>query len=522
MSPNHEGTPRARLAEVIAALSLATDLGMGQPMDHALRRCLLAVRLGEALGLDAHELRDVYYVALVCSVGCTIKMQEFTHWFQDEIMTAARAATVDPRRPLDAALFLFRHIGYGEPPLRRARKVVSALALGEREYHRSSVVCHETCRTFGEMLGFEPGVRSALGQMHERWDGRGQPAGLRGEEQALPARIAHLAGDVEVFHRMGGFEAAIAIVKQRAGRTYDPLIAQRFRQEAPRLLAAIGAEPIWETVLAAEPAPHQWLDDIQVDAMARAMAHFADAKSPYTVSHSTGVAELAEGAARGLGLAEPEVATIRRAALLHDLGRIGVPVAIWDKREPLTEAQQERVRMHPYLTERVLARSAALGHLGVLGGLHHERLDGSGYHRGVTAPTLPLAARILAAADFFHTKIEPRPHRSALTPAAATNEAQREVQGGRLDREAVDAVLGAAGQRHLPRRGMLPAGLTDREVEVLQLMARGRSIREMAGTLHISPKTVDHHIQHIYDKTGLSSRVAATLFAMRHNLVSDI
>jgi len=517
----YEGTAGVRLAEVIAALSLATDLGMGQPMDHALRRCLLAVRLGEVLGLNTRDLRDVYYVALVCSVGCTIKLQEFTPWFQDEIAAAAKAATVDPRRPVDAALFLLRHVGYGEPPLRRVRKVISALALGEREFHRSSVICHETCRSFGEMLGFEPGVRSALGQMHERWDGRGQPAGLRGEEQALPARIAHLAGDVEVFHRMGGLEAAVALVKRRTGKTYDPQIAQRFRQEAPRLLADIGAESIWEMVLAAEPAPQQNLDDAHLDTVARAMAYFADAKSPYTVNHSTGVAELAEGAARGLGLAEPEVVTIRRAALIHDLGRIGVPVAIWDKKGPLTETERERVRMHPYLTERVLARSTALRHLGVLAGLHHERLDGTGYHRGVTAPTLPLAARVLAAADFFHTKIEPRPHRPALSLADAADGAKREVQVGRLDRDAVDAVLGAAGQPHLPRRGMSPAGLTDREVEVLQLMARERSIREIAGILHISPKTVDHHIQHIYDKAGVSSRVAATLFAMRHNLLSD-
>lgn len=522
MDPSHESASRVRLAEVIAALALATDLGMGQPMDHALRRCLLAVRLGEALDLDGRRLRDVYYVALVCSIGCTIKLQEFSPWFQDEIAAAAMAAPLDPRRSLDAAMFLLRHVGYGEPPLRRARKVVSALAFGEREYHRTSVVCHETCRTFGEMLGFDPSIRSALGQMHERWDGRGQPSGLRGEEKALPARIAHLAGDVEIFHRIGGVEAAITLVKQRAGKAYDPHIAHRFRQEAPHLLAEIGAESIWEMVLTAEPAPQQWLDDEQLDTVARAMAHFTDVKSPYTVGHSTGVAELAEAAARGTGLSETEVATVRRAGLLHDLGRIGVPVGIWNKTGPLTEAEWERVRMHPYLTERVLVRSAALSHLAVLGGLHHERLDGSGYHRGVAAPSIPPAARLLAAADFFHTKIEPRPHRPALTLAAAADEARREVQVGRLDREAVDAVLGAAGQRQLPRRGMFPAGLSDREVEVLHLMARGHLSREMAEILHISPKTVGHHIQHIYDKTGVTSRVAATLFAMRHDLLGDV
>ena len=511
-----------RLAEVIAALSLATDLGMGQPMDHALRRCLLAVRLGEALGLDERALRDVYYVGLVCSVGCTIKLQEFTHWFQDEISAAGKSATLDPRESLPAAMFLLRHVGYGEPPLRRARKVMSALAFGEQEYHRSSITCHETCMSFGEMLGFDPSIRSALGQMHERWDGRGVPRGLRGEEMALAARIAHMAGDIEVFHRLGGVEAAIAMVRRRASKSYDPKIAQRFRQQASQLLAEVETEAIWETVLAAEPAPHQWITERQLDSVARAMAHFVDVKSLYTVNHSTGVAELSEAAARGLGLSDIEVAAVRRAGLLHDLGRIGVPVGIWDKRGPLTEAEWERVRMHPYLTERVLARSAALGKLGALGALHHERLDGSGYHRGVAAPSIPTAARILAASDFFHTKIEPRPHRPALTLEAASEEATREAQAGRLDREAVNAVLGAAGQRQLPRRRMLPAGLSDRELEVLRLVARGRSIHDMAKILYISPKTVGHHIQHIYGKIGVSSRVAATLFAMRHGLLNEV
>jgi HD-GYP domain-containing protein (c-di-GMP phosphodiesterase class II) len=251
------------------------------------------------------------------------------------------------------------------------------------------------------------------------------------------------------------------------------------------------------------------------------MAHFADVKSPYTVSHSTGVATLAELAARGLGLSESDVTGVRRAGWLHDLGRIGVPVGIWDKPGPLTEAEWERVRMHPYLTERVLARSSALRDLGALAGLHHERLDGSGYHRGVAAPSIPVAARILAAADFFHAKTEPRPHRPALSLEAASEEVRREVQGGRLDRDAANAVLTAAGQRGLPRQRSFPAGLSEREVQVLRLMALGRSVREMAQTLYLSPKTVGHHVQHIYDKIGVSTRAAATLFAMRHDLLID-
>lgn len=514
-------TPSVRLAEVIGALSLATDLGMGQPMEHALRRCLLAVRLGEALGLSDPELGEVYYVGLVCSVGCTIKLQGFAHWFQDEIAAAAHAATLDSRSLTDAAMFVLRHVGEADPPLRRAQRVVSAVTFGAPELRRSFVACHEICRAFGEMLGFEPGIQRALGQMHERWDGRGEPAGLRGEAKALPARIAHLAGDVDIFHRLGGIEVATAVVRQRSGKVYDPRISERFCQEAPRLLAGVEAESIWDTVLAAEPAPQRWVNESELDALTRAVAHFADVKSPYTVTHSTGVAGLAEAGARGLGLSATDVAAVRRAGCLHDLGQIGVPVGIWHKPGPLTPGEWERVRMHPYLTERVLARSTALGPLGPLAAAHHERLDGSGYHRGVSASSITMDARILAAANFFHTKLEPRPHRPALSPEAAADEVQREVQAGKLDREAANAVLSAAGQRELPRRLGLPAGLTDREVEVLRLMARGRSGREMADVLYVSPKTVGHHIQHIYDKIGVSSRVAATLFAMRHDLLSD-
>lgn len=510
---------RVRLAEVIAALSLATDLGMGQPMDHALRRCLLSMRLGEALGLSEQELHEVYYVALVCSVGCTVKLRGFTLWFNDEIEAAAQAATLDRFELFDAAKFVFLGVGAGEPPLRRAGKVVSALAFGGREVRQSSVACYEICRSFGEMLGLGPSVQSALGQMHERWDGRGAPAGLKEEEKALPARIAHLAKDVEILHRLGGIGAATGVVAERAGKAYDPRIADRFCAEAPRLLAGLEAEPIWDTVLAAEPAPQRWIDDVQLDSLTRALAHFADMKSRYTVKHSTGVARLAEAAARLLGFSDADATSVRRAALLHDLGRIGVPTGIWDKPGSLTEPEWERVRMHPYLTERVLARSEALAPLGAIGALHHERLDGSGYHRGLAAPSIPMAARILAAADFFQTKIEPRPHRSALSLEAAADQTKRELRAGPLDEDAALAVLGAAGEERLPLRRGLPAGLTDREVEVLRLMAGGMYMREMAMALHLSPKTVDHHIQHIYTKIGTSTRVAATLFAMRHDLV---
>lgn len=227
-------------------------------------------------------------------------------------------------------------------------------------------------------------------------------------------RIFHVAHDAEIYNRLGGTEAAVAVARRRAGKHYDPLVAKRFCAVAAPLFHRLESEPIWDAVLATEPAPVRWLGDEEVDGVARSIAKFVDLRSSYTLGHSMGVASVAEATARRLGLAE-EVVTLRRAGLLHDLGRAAVPVAVWNLTRRWTETERERARKHPALTELVLSRSTALGHLGTLAGLHHERLDGTGY-RGVKASSLPVAARILAAADAYRTKLEARPHRAALTP----------------------------------------------------------------------------------------------------------
>jgi len=258
----------------------------------------------------------------------------------------------------------------------------------------------------------------------------------------------------------------------------------------------------------------------RIDDTARAFADFTDLKSPYTLGHSTGVAKLAEAAARKLGCADTDVAAVRRAALMHDLGRASVSNGIWDKADRLTTAEWERVRLHPYYTERVLEKAPALRPLVRLAGGHHERLDGSGYHRGDPAALLPLPSRIIAAADAYHAMTEVRPHRAPLTPEAAAQELVREVSAGRLDRDAVDAVLDASGQRApLPKRAW-PSGLSEREIDVLRLAVRGRSNRQMAGELFISEETVKTHLRHVYEKVGFSSRAGLAIFAMENDLLA--
>jgi HD-GYP domain-containing protein (c-di-GMP phosphodiesterase class II) len=249
-----------------------------------------------------------------------------------------------------------------------------------------------------------------------------------------------------------------------------------------------------------------------------AFADFADLKSPWTRGHSRRVASLAERAGRHAGLDEAACDVLRRAGLVHDLGRVAVENGIWDKPGPLTTAEWERVRLHPYYTERILVRCRSLASLVEPASSHHERLDGSGYHRSLAADSLSREGRILAAADVFAALTADRPHRPALADDAAAGILEAETGRG-LDPDAVACVLAAAGQRDAPLSSRWPADLTDREVEVLRLIARGRSNRDVGEQLFISPKTVGRHVENLYAKTGVSSRAAAALFAMEHGLL---
>ena len=374
---------------------------------------------------------------------------------------------------------------------------------------------------FAMRLGLSADVRDNLQQVFERWDGKGAPAKLEGDQIALPARIVVLADIVEVFRRLGGTDAAVDMARQRAGGQFDPALAEHFCNRADALLAGFDDAIGWDAVIAGEPALASAISGVDLDAALEAVADFADLKSPYTTGHSRGVAERAAEAARLAGLDETATVEVRRAGLLHDIGRIGVSNAIWDKQGPLSETEMERVRMHPYLTQRTFSRSPRLARLAEVAAEHHERLDGSGYPRGLSGSALSPAARILAAADCYQAMTELRPHRPARTPEDAAGELRGEVKRGRLDGDAVEAVLGAAGHKSR-RRHSGPAGLTGREIEVLVLLARGQSNKEIASRLFISPKTVGSHVEHIYLKIGCSTRAEASLFAMQHGLLPEL
>jgi HD-GYP domain-containing protein (c-di-GMP phosphodiesterase class II) len=364
-------------------------------------------------------------------------------------------------------------------------------------------------------------VQAALGQIFERWDGHGMPNGLRGEAILRAVRILHIAEDAAGTYQFAGQDAAVALIRQRSGQALDPALGDLFCRNADLLLADLDSASPWPVTMANEPRPWLRLNGDRLDEAFAAMADYADLTSPFTIGHSRGVSSLALGAAAQCRLDDEEGLSVAWAALLHDLGRTGVPNTIWDKPGPLTSGEWERVRLHPYYTERILSRSDDLSSLGGIASLHHERLDGSGYHRGSVGSMLSLAARILATADAYHAMIEHRPHRPAMSADAAGEELRRGAQSGRFDSDISNAVLAAAGHRVTRRRRAQPAGLSGREVEVLRLIARGFSNREMAQNLSISKATVGHHIQHIYDKLGLSTRAAATMAALQYGLVGD-
>jgi HD-GYP domain-containing protein (c-di-GMP phosphodiesterase class II) len=517
-------TADIRLAELMAALSLATDLGMGQPMEYALGVCVLSVRLGESLGLDEDELHDIYYLALLRHIVCNAETYRMADVFGDELVLRTDIASVDSRNTsqvLGLVIHSIRQAHEGSPPLQLARMVAQGLLAGPSLMQEAYTGFCEVAQLLAERLGFGESIRMALGQVFERWDGHGAPGKVKGENIALSIRIVTLAQDAITFHRLDGVEAAVNMARERKGSLYDPRIVDCFCQQAPHLLAGLEEEPPWEIVLALEPGARTRLSSEQFDHACRAIADFADIKSPYTLGHSVGVAELAAQAARRCGLPEADAVMLRRAGLLHDIGRVGISAGIWGKPGKLSTREWERVRLHPYYTERVLARPAVLARLGALASLHHERLDGSGYYRGVPANMLSPAARILAAADVYHAMTEPRPHRPALTPEQAAGELRREVRSGRLDSEAVNQVLAAAGHAVRSSRHELVAGLSARQVEVLRLIARGYTIKQIAYALTLSEKTVDNHIQHIYNKIGVSTRAGATLFAMEQDLLID-
>lgn len=506
-----------RLAELVAALSLAADLGLGLPQEHVLRQTVIAMRLARLAGLDDAARAETFYVSLLAWVGCVADSHELAYWFGDDRRIRADSYGVDKTGAPLMGLML-SHVGSSEPPLRRITLIGRFLLGGYRDA-AGGFVTH--CRTTGDIadrLRIGASVRAALSQAFERWDGKGVPGAVRGEGIEKVMRIVQIADDAEVFARDGGTEAACRMLRSRRGTEFDPALVDLFVADADRLLGDLDRIDAWRTVIDDCPDLDRRIPESELDEVLTVMADYADLKSPRTLGHSRAVAELAAAAARPFGLRPDDGALARRAALVHRLGATGVSTAVWNKPGPLSSIEWERVRTVPYLTERILSRQPRLAEIARIAGMCHERMDGSGYPRGLRGASIPAPARLLAAADLYQSLGEERPGRSPLTAADRAEACRGEVAAGQLDAAAVQAVLTAAGHR-VRRRCRLVAGLTAREAEVLALLVRGLSNQQIADRLVIGRRTVGTHIEHILAKTDCPSRGAAAMFALRHGLV---
>ena len=512
------GTPR--LAEIVAALSLAADVGFSQPLEDGLKVCLLALGIGERMGLTEDELQRTFYLALARHIGCTANADELAGVAGDEIALRSRGPRLDLADRRSMLPQVLQHVALVAPLHRRPLVLARILGGNTAMLEAAAAVC-ETAGVLANRLGLPAEAARDVPLFYERWDGKGFLGTASGSELPRSVQAVQVAESADSFRRVDGEATALEMLRRRTGTVYAPPAVDAFVADSGPLFALLEAPEPWDAVLAAEPEPHLALSEAGADAAFEVMADFADMRSVYLGGHSRGVADLAAEAARRTDCSESDVVVLRRAGLAHDVGRVGISAAVWGKRGPLSSAEREAVRLHPYYSDRVLARPDWLAPIGRIASLHHERLDGSGYFRGCRAAEQPNLARLLAAADVLHALTEARPHRPELAVGAAAGVVRGEARAGRLDPDAVEAVIDASGEP-ARRRPSQAGDLSGREIEVLRLLARGLTKPQIAKRLVIAPKTADAHTQHIYAKIGVSTRAGATLFAIEHGLLDSL
>lgn len=505
------------LSEVLGALSVVADLGVGAPAETGIGSALLAGRLGRRLGVPEAECANLFYASLLRFIGCSVAVPETialslgdVHGYQRGLALADLGDAADIMARLDAEMAT-------EAPetARRASLETIGGVLGDAEVMSGVTRSHcDLAAQLARDVGLPEAVAEALGQVYERWDGRGLPEGTEDEGLSLAARVLHVTTAFELHRRTLGLESALQQVRARRGGQFDPVLCDAVTAAPAELVRGLEAGTLLTLFLDEAPGSLCIGSERIID-VARACGHNVDHRSVFTLGHSEGVADLVARAGAAAELPEEVCERLRIAGHFHDIGRVGISSAIWDKPGPLTRAERARVEHHTFLTDDILRASPALEGFATLASSAHERPKGRGYHRRLETPAL--LGQLLAAANTFHAMREQRPWRAAKSSETAADELLAEANEDRLDRRAVHAVLDAVGGRR-SSRSALPGNLSKREAEVLCLLAQGMTNRQIGGQLFISEKTVEHHVGHVYDKIGSRGRANAAMFAVKHGL----
>ncbi len=514
--------PDGSLASLLCGLSFATGVGLGERMEHGLKSGYIGLQIADRLNLPAGDREAVFYGALLKDVGCTACSAGFAAFFpDDELVPRLDFMLVDPARFSDMVGWLSRNVPLDSRLPGRIAKLLSFLTQCGPVVREAMRGHCEVAELFARRLGFPEHVGRTLRFQWERWDGKGLAYGLKGDDVPVASRVLHPAQMLELTYGFSGPEAARALARERRGTRFDPDVADAFlalteRDDLWREMEQESAQSAIITMRPPTPADH--IGEAQTEEVCEALADFVDIKTRETWQHSHAVADVAVAMGRCLGLGVAEQARLRRAALVHDVGKVAVPYGILAK-EDLSAGEWEQYRLHPYYTQRVLDRVKPLRELSDDAAAHHEWVNGQGYHRQLSREQLSLNARILVVANVYARLA--RREGEQTDPREVLGQIRSGV-GTQFDASCyeglVDSLSGTDPAKRASKRRRGTSDLTEREVEVLGLLAQGLSNPKIAQALVVSRKTVEHHLEHIYGKLGVTCRTAAVAYAVQNRL----
>lgn len=417
--PPSSRTATVQLSQVVAALSKALDLTHGQPQGHAMRTCIIGMRLAQQLGLAASERSALFYALLLKDLGCSSNAAKISHLFGSDDRATKRAfRTVDSNSIWETIGYLARNVTPDGSIFKRAAQIARIALAGAKEAKSLVEVRCERGATIARMLQLPALTAEAIRALDEHWDGQGHPLGLKGDQIPILSRIMCLAQTLEVFVARDGVDAALDMACKRSGRWFDPqlVLAACMLRHDDDLWASLASGVSTQRLAQLEPQDHAMVaDDAMLDRLSWAFAQVVDAKSPWTQKHSEGVAQIAVGIGQAMGFSLEDLSLLKRAGLLHDIGKLGVSNTILDKPGKLTGEERAAMQQHPAFSQSILSHVPCFADVAELAGSHHERLDHKGYYRNLGADELSPMARVMVVADMFEALTAERPYRANLS-----------------------------------------------------------------------------------------------------------